>query len=112
MAIIHIVLVKFKPTVPESVKKDLCDKVCALKEVIPGITKATAGKNFSERGKGFEWGKYFTSKHLIYQCLLCWVFEHVSKKDLDVYATHPAHLEFISALAAHKEDILAFDYEA
>ncbi|KAG2173397.1 hypothetical protein INT44_008749 [Umbelopsis vinacea] len=91
MAIIHIVLVKFKPTVPESVKKDLCDKVCALKEVIPGITKATAGKNFSERGKGFEWGKL---------------------GDLDVYATHPAHLEFISALAAHKEDILAFDYEA
>ncbi|KAI8577785.1 hypothetical protein K450DRAFT_249987 [Umbelopsis ramanniana AG] len=97
MAIIHIVLVKFKPTTPETVKRELCDKVCALKEVIPGITKATAGKNFTERGKGFEWG---------------WVFEHVSKKDLEVYATHPAHLKFISDLAAHKEDILAFDYEA
>ncbi|CAO3691255.1 unnamed protein product [Umbelopsis ramanniana] len=97
MAIIHIVLVKFKPTTSEAIKRELCDQVCALKNVIPGITKATAGKNFSERAKGYEWG---------------WVFEHVSQKDLEVYAKHPSHLEFISNLAPHKEDILAFDYEA
>ncbi|CAO3677276.1 unnamed protein product [Umbelopsis vinacea] len=97
MAVIHVVLVKFKAGVTDAVKREVCDRVVALKETIPGITKATAGKNFSERSKGFEWG---------------WVFEHVSKKDLDVYATHPAHLAFISELAPVKEDILAFDYEA
>ncbi|GAB5588203.1 hypothetical protein Unana1_03103 [Umbelopsis nana] len=96
MAVIHVVLVKFKADVTETVKKELCDKVCALKETIPGITKATAGKNFSERAKGFEWG---------------WVFEHVSKKDLDAYAIHPDHLQYVKDLAPYKEDILSFDYE-
>ncbi|KAH8554429.1 stress responsive A/B barrel domain-containing protein [Umbelopsis sp. PMI_123] len=103
MAVIHVVLVKFKPTVSEAVKKELCDKVCALKDTIPGITKATAGKNFSDRGKGFEWD---------FRNHLGWVFEHVSKKDLDSYAIHPAHVEFVKELAPYREDILAFDYEA
>jgi hypothetical protein len=54
---VFIVLVKFKAGVTDAVKREVCDKVVALKETIPGITKATAGKNFSERSKGFEWGR-------------------------------------------------------
>jgi hypothetical protein len=62
------VLVKFKPTTSETIKRELCDQVCALKDVIPGITKATAGKNFSERAKGYEWGKYIYYRY--YLCLV------------------------------------------
>jgi hypothetical protein len=51
------VLVKFKAEVGEAVRQEVCDKVVKLKDVIPGITKASAGKNFSDRSKGFEWGK-------------------------------------------------------
>lgn len=50
-------LVKFKAEVGEAMKQELCNKVVSLKDVIPGILKASAGKNFSDRSKGFEWGK-------------------------------------------------------
>ncbi|KAM3579848.1 hypothetical protein VKS41_007575 [Umbelopsis sp. WA50703] len=57
MTVVHVVLVKFKAEVGEAVRQEVCDKVVKLKDVIPGITKASAGKNFSDRSKGFEWGK-------------------------------------------------------
>ncbi|KAG2178769.1 hypothetical protein INT43_001615 [Umbelopsis isabellina] len=96
MTVVHVVLVKFKAEVGEAMKQELCNKVVSLKDVIPGIIKASAGKNFSDRSKGFEWG---------------WVFEHTSKKDLDDYAVHPAHQEFVKLLGNYRTDILAFDYE-
>lgn len=53
----YLVLVKFKPEVTEEIKQQAIKDVLALKDSIPQITSATAGKNFTDRGKGFEYGK-------------------------------------------------------
>lgn len=86
------VLLKFKSTTSEAVKREICDKALALKDVIPGITRGSAGKNFSNRAKGFEWGKYcyFRSVCVLWldRLIVCigWVFEHASQKVmLDAY---------------------------
>ncbi|KAL7318063.1 hypothetical protein PS15m_004335 [Mucor circinelloides] len=69
MKVVHIVIVKFKPEVTEEVKKEAIKDVLALKDTIPQITVASAGKNFTDRGKGYEYG---------------WVIE-IEKKEVCVY---------------------------
>ncbi|CAO3692512.1 unnamed protein product [Rhizopus stolonifer] len=94
--IIHIVVVKFKPEVTENVRDEVAQAARDLKKSIPQIITATAGKNFTDRGKGYEYG---------------WVIEVGTKEELGLYANHPAHLEFLGNYKSLFEDVLAFDYE-
>ncbi|CAO3695864.1 hypothetical protein G6F70_006926 [Rhizopus microsporus] len=94
--VIHIVIVKFKPEVTEEVKERVGSEIRALKDKIPEIISATAGKNFTDRSQGFEYG---------------WVVEVKDKNGLSVYNDHPAHLEFVSKNKPLIADLLAFDYE-
>ncbi|KAI8050687.1 stress responsive A/B barrel domain-containing protein [Thamnidium elegans] len=96
MKVIHIVLVKFKPEITEEAKQQTIKDVLALKDTIPEITIASAGKNFTDRAKGYEYG---------------WVVELEKKEDLPIYANHQSHLDFLSNYKSTFEDILAFDYE-
>ncbi|CAO3669650.1 unnamed protein product [Umbelopsis vinacea] len=89
-------LLKLKPGVTEEQAARLQESVLALKDTIPGILKASVGKDFISRSKGFDIG---------------WVFEFANREDLEVYSKHPAHLAFIEKHGVHREDIILFDYE-
>ena len=65
----HPVIVKFKLEVTEEVKKEAIKDVLALKETIPQITVASAGKNFTDRGKGYEYGNVLSWLAYVY-CVL------------------------------------------
>lgn len=52
----RVVIVKFKPEVTEEIKAQAIKDVVALKDTIPEIKIASAGKNFTDRGKGYEYG--------------------------------------------------------
>ncbi|KAI8375022.1 stress responsive A/B barrel domain-containing protein [Choanephora cucurbitarum] len=93
--VVHIVIVKFKPEVPEQVKEQAAQDILALKDTIPEITAATAGKNFTDRGKGYEWG---------------WVIELAKKEDLPIYSNAKPHQDFLAQYKSTFEDVLAFDY--
>ncbi|CEP14319.1 hypothetical protein [Parasitella parasitica] len=96
MEVVHIVIVKFKPEISEQVKNEAVKDVLALKNTIPQITDASAGKNFTDRGKGYEYG---------------WVIKLKTKEDLPNYANHQSHLDFLSKYKDTFENVLAFDYE-
>jgi hypothetical protein len=42
--------------VTEEQKEKIIEDVIALKDDIPQITACTAGKTFTDRSKGYEWG--------------------------------------------------------
>ena len=90
----HVVLFKFSD---EAKISQAVEKLNALKAKIPQIIEMSAGKNFSDRGQGFQFGLR----------MLC-----RSKEDLQTYATHPAHLEVVHEdILPYKEDILVLDFE-
>ncbi|KAG1148570.1 hypothetical protein G6F37_003265 [Rhizopus arrhizus] len=95
--IVHIVTVKFKPEVSEEIRQETLRDVCDLKNDIPQIISASAGKNFTDRSKGYEYA---------------WVIELKTKEDLSIYLDHSAHLEFIRKHKPLFADVLAIDYEA
>jgi hypothetical protein len=53
------VLLKLKPGVTEDQAARLQGSVLALKDTIPGILKASVGKDFISRDKGFDIGKRY-----------------------------------------------------
>lgn len=53
----EIVTVKFKPEVSDEIRQEALRDVCDLKNDIPQIISASAGKNFTDRSKGYEYGR-------------------------------------------------------
>lgn len=97
MKLIHIVLIKFKPEITQEAIDQTIKDVLALKDTIPQIKAASAGKNFTDRGKGYEYA---------------WVVELEKKEDLPIYANSDSHQEFLAKYKSTFEDVLAIDYEA
>lgn len=60
----------------EEAKEQTIKDVLALKDSIPEITIASAGKNFTDRGKGYEYG---------------WVVEVESKEASTLHANYNKH---------------------
>jgi hypothetical protein len=56
MCYFYAVIVKFKPEVTEEQKEETIKSMLALKEAIPEVIHVTAGKTFTDRSQGFEWG--------------------------------------------------------
>lgn len=52
-----LVLIKFKPEITQEAIDQTIKDVLALKDTIPQIKAASAGKNFTDRGKGYEYGE-------------------------------------------------------
>ncbi|KAF9321544.1 hypothetical protein BG000_009379 [Podila horticola] len=98
MAVTHIVLVKFKPSVSEEQSHEILKGVAELKNQLPGIVESVhLGINFSARSKGFTHG--FTM-----------IFKN--KDDLEFYDKSPEHVKVVTELVRPNiDDILAFDYE-
>ncbi|CAO3577224.1 unnamed protein product [Absidia cylindrospora] len=95
MTIVHIVIAKFKPEVSEEIKQQALEDVTALKNTIPEIKSASAGKTFTDRSKGYEYS---------------WVVELDTKEDLSVYAKHPDHLDFVTKYKPLMDGLIAVDY--
>ncbi|CAO3644332.1 unnamed protein product [Mucor hiemalis] len=90
MKLIHIARIT-QAAIDQTIKD-----VVALKESIPQIITASAGKNFTDRGKGYEYA---------------WVVELAKKEDLPIYANSDSHQEFVNKYKSTFEDLLAIDYE-
>ncbi|RUS13251.1 hypothetical protein BC938DRAFT_478007 [Jimgerdemannia flammicorona] len=87
MTIHHIILIKVKPV----------EVVAAFKENILGVLKASAGKNFTDRGKGYEYAL---------------IVEFSNKEDLVIYIDHKLHVNFKAMhMVLIVDEALAFDYE-
>ncbi|KAI8100052.1 stress responsive A/B barrel domain-containing protein [Halteromyces radiatus] len=96
MTIVHIVIAKFKPEVSEEIKQQALVDVLALKDTIPQIKSASAGKTFTDRSKGFEYS---------------WVVELDTKEELGIYAEAPSHVDFVKKYRPMMDDLIAVDYE-
>ncbi|KAI8886527.1 hypothetical protein K501DRAFT_213633 [Backusella circina FSU 941] len=97
MKVVHTVIVKFKPEVTEEQKEETIKSMLALKDAISEIIHITAGKTFTDRSQGFEWG---------------WVLEFEKKEDIPVYAKHQAHLDFEKKYKPTFADLIAVDFES
>lgn len=80
----HLVLFKLKPGIQKSDSryKEAVVMLNALPRKIPFIADWSAGENFSTRPVAFDYGL-----HVVFD----------SKKDLQNYLTHPAHVEAANA---------------
>ena len=95
MAVAHIVWMKFKDNVSRAKLDEHLAALASLKDRVPGISELTLGENFTDRADGCTHG-------------LVAVFE--DKAALEVYTTHPRHIEIAKRL---REDahLLVMDYE-
>ncbi|HOY94932.1 MAG TPA: Dabb family protein [Catalimonadaceae bacterium] len=93
----HLVLFKLKPGILKSDTryKEAVRMLNALPRKIPFIADWSAGENFSTRPIAFDYGL-----HVVFD----------SKKDLQNYLTHPAHVEAANAWKEIAEWNIA-DYE-
>ena len=93
----HIVLFRFKPETAEATKQTIATELMALKSKVPSIIDITAGPNFADRNKGFEYGL---------------VVRFHDRQGLDAYQVHPDHERLVHELIRPAlADILAVDYE-
>ena len=93
----HNVLFKFKPQTTDEAKEAVIRELEALTAEIPEIHSLRVGKNFSDRGKGFE---------------LMLISTFNTLEDLQVYGKHPKHLHVIGTyIKPHLEDIIVGDAE-
>jgi hypothetical protein len=93
----HIVLFKWKLDASAEAVTAVIENLKALKNQIPGIVDLSCGKNFSERGKGFE--------HAL-------VVRFEDREALESYGPHPLHQEVVQNLVKPiLDDIIAIDYE-
>jgi len=61
---------------------------------------------------GFEWGTDVSTENLQKGFTHCFIVSFRSEADRDVYATHPAHVEFGGLLGPSIEQVMVVDYWA
>lgn len=98
LRIVHIVCFKFKPDTPASILQSMSVDANALTNTIKDISFSLFFRpTFThERAKGFT--------HVLHS-------QFSSKTDLDTYASHPLHVEFVGKYKPYFEDVLAVDIE-
>ena len=93
----HLVLFKLKPEATEAQVEAMFGGLRDLKAKIPGIVDLSVGRNFTDRGKGYEIGL---------------TVRLGGRSELAEYLPHPAHqavlAELIRPIVA---EVLAVDYE-
>lgn len=98
LRLVHIVCFKFKPETPTSVHQRMAADAEGLTSSINTIpfTLFFRQSFTEERTKGFT--------HVLHS-------QFSSREDLETYAKHPLHLEFVAKYKPHFEDVMAFDIE-
>ncbi|RKP05221.1 stress responsive A/B barrel domain-containing protein [Thamnocephalis sphaerospora] len=95
MAVIHIVLIKFKPEATTSERQALMTEMNTLRD-IPCVRSLSFGENFTHRSEGYT--------HAL-------VVGVETKDDVVAYMIHPIHQAFSAKLATFAESRLAVDFE-
>lgn len=92
----HIVLFKWKDTATPKQIEAVMEGLNGLKDKIPGIVDLSCGKNFTDRGQGFEYGL---------------VVRFRDRDALEAYQPHPEHQKIVQNLIQPiLAGILAVDY--
>lgn len=96
--IFHIVCFKFKPGTAADILSTLADEANKLPTRIKDITFSLCFRESftTDRAKGFS--------HVLHSTFN-------SRGDLEVYAKHPFHIEFVQKAKPHLEDVMAVDVE-
>lgn len=93
----HVVCVKLKASVTEAQIAYLKQRTLELKNAIPVIEEITAGKNLTQRSKGFDFAIVVRLK---------------DRKSLETYRNHESHLKLLKEVAGPLvEEILVLDFE-
>lgn len=96
--VLHIVLFRWKPDTSEEQVEEAHRRLRELKRLIPGILEIHCGRNFSERGQGFETVLFVRFK---------------DREALNAYLPHPAHRAVVEeAIQPIRESSLAVDIVA
>ncbi|KAI5307026.1 hypothetical protein KEM56_005514 [Ascosphaera pollenicola] len=99
MPLIHVVLFRLKDGIGAQDVLKFKDLITGMAGKIPGLVEINANPPFlktAARAKGYNMGLVATLE---------------KAEDLQVYATHPAHLEVIALKDQICEDALAYDME-
>ncbi len=94
----HVVLFKFKPTVPEATVRGIEAAFRALSAELPFVT-------------GFEWGRNSSPEGLDQGFTHCFVVSFAGPEGRDAYLPHPAHQAFVhDHLDAALEKVCVIDF--
>ena len=98
----HIVLVKFKDSVPGKERQAIYAQLAALKDLLDGLVRADFGANVSPEGLGRGFGDGFTID-----------FRDAAARD--AYLVHPDHqaagARLVAATEGGSEGLLVFDMD-
>jgi len=95
MAIIHLVLFKWKPQAQPAAIDDMMRALAALRP-IPGVDWLYTGEDFTLKAAGYT--------HAL-------ASQHVDRAALALYRAHPDHVAVKPGLDEIAQDILIFDFE-
>lgn len=98
-AVQHMVILKFKASVPQEKIDTIFSELAGLQSLIPGINRFLGGPYAS--GEGMH--KDFTHGFLM---------EFSSAAARDVYLPHPEHERVKAMIIPCIDDVIAFDFES
>ena len=91
--IVHIVFFKFETA---AVAKEAQEKLLAMDGKIEGMTSIEAGLDFTRSDRSFDLGL---------------ITRHESRQALEVYRTHPVHLEVVDFIKPRAKASAAVDFD-
>lgn len=94
--ITHVVCMKLKDKSPEVVSR-ICDGLNTLPDKIPQIRHFEVGANIIESARSYD---------------IALISRFDSLDDLNIYATHPDHLEVLTYIRSVLEAAVAVDYQS
>ncbi len=94
--IYHLVWFKMKEGATATDREELAAGLNGMIPHISEIQEMAVGDDFSGRSNGFEVGL---------------LVKFLTREDLDIYAVHPKHLEFIQTCKHLWQEVRALDFE-
>jgi len=95
--LVHVVLMRLRPGIPESARGELARRVADLAESVAGPDACVVGPNVTEEplSQGFDFG---------------FVLRFAGHAQLDAYHTNPAHLPISLVIRDLARTVLVFDF--
>ena len=93
----HLVMFKFVDGTDETQLEAVTEGLRSLRTKVPGILELTAGRNFTQRARGYHLGLLVRLR---------------DREALAGYGTHPEHLRVVETLIKpHLDELIVLDYE-
>ncbi|WP_344066510.1 Dabb family protein [Microbacterium pumilum] len=95
-SVVHVVLVRWKPTVSAATLEELRGLAGAFPDAIPGVLAVHCGPNTSPEGLagGFDWAL---------------IVSFTGNSARDEYLPHPAHQPVAQLISRWAEEVVVFD---